>query len=149
MARGTVTLFNDFLKDLGNEVHDMTNDTFKVGMIDNTTAPTAADADPEWADYSTNEVSGGTSYVAGGDTVTTQTWTQTGGVTTFAGDDVGWTIDASGPTDCYWGILYNDSATNKEAVGFIDLDGAVSLQADDIDIEWTGGNIFQFTANPA
>lgn len=148
MARGTVTLFNDFLKDLGNEVHDMTNDTFKLAMIDNTTAPTAADADPEWADYSTNEVSG-TNYTAGGEAITTQTWTQTGGVTSFAGDDVGWTINASGPDDCYWGILYNTSATNSEAVGFVEMDGPVSLQADDIDFEWTGGNIFQFTANPA
>ena len=149
MARGTVTLFNDFLKDLGAGVHDMVNDTFKVAMIDNTTAPTAEDTDPEWADYSGNEVSGGTSYVSGGEAITTQTWTQTGGTTSLAGDDVGWTIDASGPTDCYWAIVYNDSATNKEGVGYVDLDGAVSLQADDIDIEWTGGKVLNLVANAA
>jgi hypothetical protein len=148
MARGTVTVFNEFLKDMGNGVHDLSADAIKVAMIDNTTPPTAADPTPRWGDYSANEVSGGTSYVAGGATVGTKTWTNAGAVTKLAGDDVGWAMDASGPTDCWWGIVYNSDADNDEAIGFVELDGPVDLQADDIDIEWTGGALYTHTANP-
>lgn len=148
MARGETFLFNDFLKDLGAEVHTLASDVLKVALIDSVVTPDVTDTDPEWADYSTNEVSG-TNYTAGGATIGTVTWTQTAGVTTLAGDDVGWTIHATGPTDARWGIIVNTSATNSECIGFVDLGGVVSLQADDIDIEWDGGNVVKLTANPA
>ena len=146
MARGDVTIFDEFQKDLGTEVHDLSSDTIKVALVDSTITPAADDATPRWADYSANEVSG-TNYVAGGKAVTTLTWGIVSGACELGGDDVGWTMHASGFTDARWAIIYNDTATNDEAIGFVDLGGVASLQLDDVDIEWNAGVIYRHTAN--
>ena len=148
MARGTVTLFDEFLKDLGLEKHNLSSDTIKVALINSTTTPTAAQTTPTWSDFSANEVSG-SGYTAGGETVGNIGWATADGVTSLTGDDVGWTINALGPTNCRWGIIVNTSAPSSELIGFVDLGDVVSLQADDITIEWTGGVVYKNTANPA
>ena len=61
MAAGDIAVFNVFQEKLGESVFNMSTDTFKMGIIDNTSAPTAADADPCWGaggttNHSTNEV---------------------------------------------------------------------------------------------
>ena len=148
MARGDVTMFQEFMKDAMSGVHNLsTPPTLKLGIIDNTTAPAADDATPRWADYSTNEVATTGNYTANGETLTTVALAMTGGICTLTADDVSITLHASGFTDGYYGILYNDSATNDEAIGFVDMDGPVSEQADDVDFEWTGGVVARFPAN--
>ena len=149
MARGDLTLFDVLGDDILNGVHDFDTGggTFKVGLIDNTTAPTAADATPAWGDYSANEVSG-TNYTAGGATIAnTVVNDETGQVWEFDGDDVTWSYHASGFTDAYWAIIYNDSAGSDQAIGFVDLDGPVSLQDGDVTISWASTGIFRLTVS--
>lgn len=141
-------MFNEAMKDFGAGVHTLPTDTLRLAIIDNTITPTAADATPRWSDYSANEVSG-TGYTAGGEALTTVTWAMVTNIATMTADDVNWPMNAGGPTDGYFAILYNDSATNDEALGFIDLGGPVSLQAGDIDVEWTGGVVLELPANVA
>jgi len=147
MAAGDVTLFEELAKDLADEVHDLAADTLKLGLIDNTTAPTAADATPRWADYSANEVSTAGGYTANGETLTTVSYTEAGGVGTLDADDVELAQDGSGFTDAYWGILYNDSATNKEAIGFVELGGPVSDQDGPVNIRWNASGILTITVS--
>jgi hypothetical protein len=148
MARGDLTVFEEFADTLGMEYFDFDSDTLKLALIDNTTAPTAADTTPAWGDYSANEVTGGTSYTAGGDALTTLSWTEAAGVATLDADDVVWSQDGSGPTDIYWGILYDDTPTTPladPAICFVDMGGAVSLQDGDVTVAWNASGIFTIT----
>lgn len=147
MARGDVTVFEEFALQVGQEHHALASDTIKVGFITNGVTPAAGDATPAWADYSASEVGTGGNYVAGGFTLSGVTFTEAAGVATL--DDTGniaLAQDAGGFTDAYWGIIYNDSAAGKQAIAFIDLDGPVSEVAGPIAINWGAGGILTITA---
>ena len=151
MALGDFVLFEEFALNIGNGDHDMDADAFKVMLIDNTLAATAADLTPDSADYT--EVTG-PGYTAGGEALTTPAWTEIGGVAKF--DDSGaagvsWTQNGAGPADIYQAILYNTSHVGtNDAIGFIDMttDAGVtpaSLIAGDITITWHASGIFTVT----
>ena len=147
MARGDLVVFEEFSLNLGDAYHDFSSHTLKLALIDNTTPPTAADTTPLWGDYSGNEVSG-TGYTAGGNALTGLSWTESAGVATL--DDtvnVSWTQNGAGPTNIYWGILYNDSQTTpvKPAICYIDMGGAVSLQDGDVTVTWHTSGILTVT----
>ena len=147
MATGDVTLFEEFAKTIGEKKIALGADDFKVALIDDSAAPTAADATPTWSDYSANEVSG-TNYTADGYTLTGDSWTEAGGVATF--DDTGnvtWSQNAAGPTDIYWGILYSDTSSNDDCICFIDMGGPISLVDGDISITWNASGIFTVTVS--
>ena len=143
MAQGDFTLFEEFSRELGEEIHNLASDTLKLGIIDNNTPPTAADATPRWADYVGDEVTDAGGYTANGITLTGVTWTEAAGVSTL--DDTGniaLSQDGSGFTDAYWGILFNDTAAADQAIGFLELGGAVSEQAGPVNINWGASGIF-------
>ncbi len=146
MARNDWVTFEEFGLDLADGEHDLGADTLKVALIDNTaTEPVAGTATPRWADFSGNEVSG-TGYTAGGATLSGTGVTEAAGVTTF--DDTGnvtWSQNAAGPTNIYWAVLYNDSAAADQAIGFLDMGGAVSLVDGDVTITWNASWILTLT----
>ena len=115
-------------------------------LTDGTTTLTAATADPGYSasrttDISAEEVSG-TNYTAGGETMTI-TWGESSGTVTF--DDTStptWSTHASAPNDARYGVVYNDTATNKPAVCYIDLGGVIDIQTGDLTITWSGSGIF-------
>jgi len=151
MARGDFALFEAFLEKIGDSVFNLSTDTFKLGLINNTSAPTAADADPRWGnggttDHSANEVTPGGNYAAGGislSAVITDNWALAGGNGVFDGDNVSITQHASSPTNSYWGILYDYTSAGKEAIGYLDLGGPVDLSGGDFNITWNGSGIFR------
>lgn len=147
MAEGTVVVFEEFAIDSVAELHNwlLGNDTVKVGLIDNAQAPTAADASPTWSDYSGNEVSG-TGYSAGGSELT-YTYTEADGVGTFDYTDLTFSYNAAGPTDAYYAIFYNDSATNKNAFAYMDLDGPKSMQVGDITLSANASGLLTITVS--
>lgn len=129
MAAGQWTTFNHALELIGAGTIKPKSDTFKMAFINSTLTPDATTAVPCWGaggstNLSTYECAPATgNYVAGGITLTSVTWVETTGVTAFDSDDV--TIAQTGlnPTDPRWGIVYSNTAANKDALGFIDLDG--------------------------
>lgn len=148
MARNDWVTFEEFSIDLANGVHNLGGDTFKVGLIDNTaTVPAASTATPRWADFSGNEVdSTAGNYTANGIALTGTSAAEAAGVVTF--DDTGNVSiaqDGSGFTNAYYAILYNDSATNDEAVGFLDMGGPVSEVAGAVTITWHASGILTLT----
>jgi hypothetical protein len=147
MAQGDVTLFEEYALDAGAEDHDLASDVIKLGIIDNTTPPTAADATPTWGDYSANEVSTAGGYTADGETIASQSWTEANGVATFDGDNITLAQNGSGFTDAYWGILYNSTNASNKAIGFIDLGGPVSEQVGQVEIRWNASGIFTHTVS--
>jgi hypothetical protein len=147
MAQGDVTVFEEFAEMLGQKIFNFDSDTLKLGIIDNTTPPTAADATPRWGDYSANEVSTAGGYTANGETLTTVSWSEADGVATLDADNVSLSQDGSGFTDGYWGILYDDTASNDEAFAFVELGGPVSEQAGPIAINWNASGILTVTVS--
>jgi len=149
MARNAWVTFEEFSKDLANGVHNLGSDTFIVALVDNTaTEPVAGTATPRWADFSGNEVADGNGYTSPGATLSGTSIAEAAGVSTF--DDTGnvtWSQNASGFENAYWAILYNDSATNKEAVGFLDLGGPVSLVTGDLTITWNASGVLTVTVS--
>ena len=147
MATGDVTIFEEVSEMIGEKTFNLASDTLKLGLIDNTAAPTAADATPRWGDYSANEVSTAGGYTANGITLTSVTYTEAGGVATLDAANVSLTQDAGGFTDAYWGIIYDDTATNDEAIGFVELGGPVSEQAGPVAINWNASGIMTVTVS--
>lgn len=145
MARGDFTLFEEFAENIGGGDHDFTSDTLKLGIVDDTLTPTAADATPTWGDYSANEVGTGGNYVADGVTLTTVTYTEASGVATLDADNVSIDQHASGFTDGHWAILYNSTHASGAAIGFIDLGGPVSEVAGPVQVNWNASGIFTLT----
>lgn len=146
MAQGDFTLFNAFPEAKGDGRIDMDNDVFKMALITNTVVPTAATATPTLSDFT--QVSG-TNYTAGGETITV-TWSASGAVTTADGTDVSWTQNAAGPANIYYGIVYSDTATNDDCVGFVDFtpDGGttpISLADGDISAAVNASGLFTET----
>lgn len=126
MASGDITFFHQFKVDLGNKIHDLDTDTFKVGLITSTVTPTGADAAPHWGgtgttNYSTNQVTPGGNYATGGPSLTALAYTNSSGTVSWQAAKVSIASHASNPTNARWAIIYNSTDTNKRAVAFVDL----------------------------
>lgn len=146
MARGDMTLFEEFAAQLGGENHIFGTDIIKVFIIDNSTPPTAADTTPTYADYSANEVSG-TGYTAGGEEIAGDSYAEVSGVGTMDGTDVVWSYNAAGFTGAYWAPFYNDTNGTDMAIGFVDLGGPVSQQDGNVTVSWNASGIFTITVS--
>ena len=151
MAAGDVTVFEQFYVDVQEGVHDLETDTIKLGLIDDTLAPTAADSDPRWGaggstNLSTNEVTPGGNYSAGGQEIANPTVTLVSNQGRFDGDDVDIAQDASNPTDARYGIIYNDTAAGKNAIAWLDLGASSDLSAGPFSVDWNASGIFEMGA---
>ena len=145
MATGTVKWFSQALLDLGTKKHDLSADTFKLGIVTTGTVPSLSTADPRWGaggttNFSSTQVAtGGTSYT-GPQTLASVTWTQVSNVPTFRAAVITLNQDASGFTNGGYGIIYNDTDAGKRAIGFVELSsaGTASLVSGQIIIDWSG-----------
>lgn len=153
MPQGTMTLFKDFIRQVGGEAgggasHDFNSggEDYVVFLITNAVVADEDDLTPEAADYT--EVSGG-GYAS--ITIQNQDWEYLDGEAYYVGDDPVWAQDGAGPTDCYQAILCIDDGS-LPCIAYIDLtvDGGttpLSLQDGPIGLVWGGlvlpGKIFK------
>jgi hypothetical protein len=149
MARGDLTLFEEFAEYLGDLAFNFNNggDAIQLALCTTSAAPSAGDTTPVWGDYSANEVSG-SNYSTGGAVLASQSWAEASGTATFDATDVTWTQHASGPSGIYWGILYDNTIASPAdpAILFVDMGGAISLQDGDITVSWNSSGIFTIAA---
>lgn len=146
MAAGDVVFFDQYLVDAQEGVHNLETDTIKVGLITNAVTPAATTADPRWGaggstNFLTNEVTPGGNYSTGGPTVANNSVTLTAGASVFDGDDISIAQHASNPTTARWGIIYNDTATGKNAIGYVDLGAVTDLSTGAFSITWNASGI--------
>ena len=146
MARGDVTLFDEAKLSISNGEIDLGSDTINMGFIDNASAPTAGDALPHWGgtgttNHSTNEVGTGGGYTGPVD-ITVSTSETGGTVTVDPTNNPTFSQNASGPTDIFWGIIYNDTIASKRAFAFLDMGGPVSIVAGDVTITWNASGLY-------
>ena len=150
MATGDIVLFDEFAE-TGHKGMDLSADVIKLAIIDDTVTPSNTDTTPMWVvgsgvDYDGNEVSTAGGYTANGETLTyagVTRWNQSGGTCTFDADNVALVQNLAGFTDAYWGILYNDTSTNKDAIGYVEMGGPVSEAAGPITFAWNASGLLQ------
>lgn len=146
MARGDVKWFASALHDLGNKIHDLDGDDFRMGIVGNGVTPTVDTAAPHWGgtgttNFAAQQVSTGTAYT-GPIVLSTEAWTLIAGGPRFrVSADPTIAQDAGGGfTTGYWGIIYNNTDANKRAIGYVDLGGPVGNVAGPIDFAWNGAS---------
>lgn len=146
MAAGDFKWFAQGLHDLGNKIHDLDADDFRMGIITTATTPAVNTAAPHWAgtgttNMSTNQVvTTGTSYTAPL-VLTSEAWalTATGAAMDVA--DITLAQDASGFTNGRWGVVYNNTDANKRAIGYLDLGSDRSLVTGSLTITMNASGI--------
>lgn len=116
----TFNKFQDFSEQLTLGIYDFDTNVFKV-MLTNV-APVATNT----VKANLTEISAGNGYTAGGNT-TTITVSETTGTTTVSGTQVVFTASGGTMATFQYVVLYNDSATNKNLVGWWDNGSTVSL----------------------
>ena len=116
----TFNKFNSFVEALAEKVHNLGSDTLKV-MLTNT-APVAGNS----VKADITEISAGNGYTAGGATASITSSSQTGGTYKLVLADV--TFTATGAVGPFrYAVLYNDTATNKELIGWSDYGSSLTL----------------------
>ncbi len=147
MAQGDVTVFNQAIYELGIGDWNLDTDTIKVALIDSTQTPAATSSDPRWGagggtNFSTDEVTAGGNYTAGGEDISA-TWTGTSGTSTFDGTDISaWTQNASNPTDARWAIIYDDTDSENKCIAYVDLGSVFDMTTGDLNVNWNASGIF-------
>ena len=146
MAAGDLVLFQQFGEGLGNGLHDLDANTFKLGLITSAVTPTANMSDPRFGagggtNLATNEVTAGGNYSAGGPTLASLNWSRSGATSTWDVADVTIAQAAGNPTNARWAVIYNSTASNR-AVGFIDLGVDRDLSAGSLTLLINAGGVF-------
>ncbi len=146
MAEGEFFRFNQFKLDQGRKIHDLVNDEIKFfamkGAAQGGIDPAKGTADPRYGaggstDLSTHECAAGGNYATGG-MVVSCTWTADGDNVKFDSDDtapqISWAKHASNPTNARYIIGYNNTASGKQCIGFIDLGAVKDMTAGDLNL---------------
>lgn len=123
----TFSKFNSFVEAMAEKVHNLGSDTLKV-MLTNT-APSAANT----VKTDITEIAAGNGYTAGGESVTITASAQTSGTYKLVGNDVTWTASGGSIGPFRYVVLYNDTATNDELIGYYDYTTNLTV---------TSGNLF-------
>lgn len=156
MAAGDITVFDQFGVDLGNKIMDLDGDTYKFALIDNTLAPTDADAAPHFGgtgttDESTNEVTPGGNYSAGGVTMGSLAFSNSGGTVSWNAAKITIAQHASNPTNARYAVIYNDTDANKRCVCFADLGSVLDLSVGPFEFRFNSvdgtGTVLTLTVN--
>jgi len=115
--------FQQFVKDLGDKVHDLDADDIRV-YLTNATPDVAADT--VIADLA--EISAGNGYTAGGESATA-VWTETTGTGTLAGTDIVWTAAGGTIGPFRYAVLYNTTPTSPldPLIAYWDYGSSITL----------------------
>jgi len=117
----TFTKFNSFVEAVAEKVHNLGSDTLKV-MLTNS-APSAANT----VKVDITEISAGNGYTAGGTQATQTSSAQSAGVYKLVCADVVFTASGGSIGPFRYAVLYNDTASNDELIGYWDYGSAITL----------------------
>jgi hypothetical protein len=143
MAAGDVLFFNQFILDLGNKLHDLDSDDWRIGLVTTATVPAKTTAAPHWGgtgttNFATNQIATATSYAAP-IVMTAETYAASSNDLIWSAGKIGPIAqDAGGATNIAYGIVYINTDANKRAACAVELSstGAISLVAGPLEIRW-------------
>jgi len=136
----TLTKFYSFVEAIHEKKHNLGSDTLKILLTN--TAPSLSNT--QKSDIS-GELSTANGYTAGGATVTITSSAQSSGLYTLIASDVTWTASGGNIGPFRYAVLYNDTATNDELIGYIDYGYSVTVasgQTFTIDFDAVAGLYF-------
>jgi hypothetical protein len=128
--------FQSFVEALAEKVHNLGADSLKV-MLTNT-APVATNS----VKANLTDISAGNGYTAGGTAATISSSAQTSGTYKLVLADVVFTASGGSIGPFRYAVLYNDTATNKELIGWWDYGSAITLASGEtftVDFDATNG----------
>lgn len=143
-TQGTVVVFDAYLEHIWDSgIHDFgaTPNQIYCAIVNNGTALATTTADPHWGgtgttNLATNEQTGG-NYTAGGKECATATATLNAGTLEVDfGDPTTWSQNASNPTTCDYGVIYDFTDTNKKCIGYVELGTQFDATTGDLTITW-------------
>jgi len=132
----TFNKFQPFVENLAEKVFNLGADTLKV-MLTNT-APNATDGQKSQL----TEISAGNGYTAGGTAATISSSSQTSGTYKLVLADVVFTASGGSIASFRYAVLYDDTATNDELIGYWDYGSSISPAAGEtftVDFDGTTG----------
>lgn len=115
------TKFNSFVAGAGNGHFNLNSDSLKVCLC--LTAPVSTNVN--YADLT--EISSGNGYTTGGAAVPSTAYSQTGGLATLTGSPVIFTASGGSIANFRYAVLYDNTATNKDLIGFWDYGATVTV----------------------
>jgi len=133
----TFTKFYSFVEAVHEKVHNLGSDTLKVLLTN--TAPSLSDT--QKSDIS-GELSTANGYVSNGQTITITSSAQSSGLYTLIASDVSWSASGGSIGPFRYAVVYNDTATNDELIGYIDYGYSITVasgQTFTIDFDQTSG----------
>lgn len=132
----TLTKFEKFSENLGKGVFNLSTDQLKIALTN--TAPNAA-TDSVYTDI-VSPIAGTNLDGATPFNVTTTSFAQTGGTAKLVLADL--ILTATGSVGPFrYVVLYSDTASNKELIGYYDYGSAVTLATNDtFKVDWDGTN---------
>ena len=119
----TFVKFNSFVEALAEKVHNLGADTLKFALTNS--APSAANT--VLADIT--QIAGSNGYTTGGTAATISSSSQSSGTYKLVLADVTFTASGGAMGTFRYVVLYNDTATNDELIGYWDVGSAISLSA--------------------
>ena len=129
-----LTKVDKFTLNVGSKVFNLATDQLKIALTN--TEPTVA-SDEKYSDLTSpivgTNLSGGTPF-----NVTTTSFLQTSGTAKLILADL--TLTATGAVEPFqYVVLYSDTATNDELIGYYDYGSEVTLKsADTFKVDWDG-----------
>ena len=118
----TFNKFESFVEALAEKVHNLGADTLKV-MLTNSAVVATNTIKANLTDLSTAN-----GYTAGGNTAAVSTSAQTSGTYKLVlADPATWTASGGSIGPFRYAVLYNDTATNKELIGYWDYGTALTV----------------------
>jgi hypothetical protein len=130
----TFTKFQSFVEALAEKKHDLGADSLKWMLT--LTAP--VNTNTVKADLT--EIAGGNGYTAGGNASTITSSAQSSGTYKLVlADPTAWTASGGAIANFRYAVLYNDTATNDELIGFYDYGSTVTVAT---------GETFQIDCDP-
>ena len=117
----TFTKFQSFVEAVAEKKHNLGADTLKVMLT--LTAP--VNTNTVKADLT--EIAAGNGYTAGGTATTISSSAQTSGTYKLVCTDVVFTASGGAIANCRYAVLYNDTATNDELIGFWDYGSTLTI----------------------
>jgi hypothetical protein len=121
------TKFNSFVEAVAEKVHNLGSDTLKVVLTNS--APSASNTQLS----NITQISGTNGYTTGGTAASITSSAQTGGTYKLVLGDVTFTASGGSIGPFQYVVLYNDTATNDELIGYYDYGTALTI---------TNGNSF-------
>mgnify|MGYP001091941012 CR=1 FL=1 len=142
MAASAFTVLNSAKKKLVDGTIDLDTHTFKAALLTQAVTLSAASTVDTYAEISSQVT--GTGYTAGGATLSGVTLNESSGTVTFDANDVSW---ASSTITAKYVVIYDDTATNKDILGFVDLNtdsgsATVSSSNGTFTVQWNASGIF-------